>query len=128
MDTPGSVSVLSTRVRVGVTDFFQQHNGDVAFVNVKSNGTSLNHGAEFAEIETMKVNIGCPLAGCRNHRRDVNPAFELTPEIINKDPVRKTAGSIEVSASNWEADRAKLLDATSYLSVMQSQAEEELRS
>lgn len=115
-----------TRVRIGVTDFFQQHNGDVAFVNVKNTGTNLNPGAEFAEIETMKVNISInsPVAGVIGA---TNPAFELTPEIINKDPYG-AGWIIEVNASNWEVDRAKLLDPANYLSVMQSQAEEELRS
>ncbi len=120
------VNSPTTRVRIGVTDFFQQHNGDVAFVNVKSNGTSLATGAEFTEIETMKVNISVqsPIAGVI---RVTNPALELTPEIMNKDPYGE-GWIIEVDASNWEEDRAKLLDAAKYLSVMQSQAEEELKS
>jgi glycine cleavage system H protein len=116
----------ATRVRIGVTDFFQQHNGDVAFVNVKSNGTGLTPGAEFAEIETMKVNISVqsPVAGVISA---INPALELTPEIINTDPYGD-GWIIEVDASNWERDRARLLQAANYLSVMQSQAEEELKS
>ena len=116
----------TTRVRIGVTDFFQQHNGDIAFVNVKNPGTSLDPGVEFAEIETMKVNISvqAPVAGVIGA---VNPALELTPEIVNKDPYGD-GWIIEVDASNWEVDRANLLDAANYLSVMQSQAEEELKS
>lgn len=120
------VSSPTARVRIGVTDFFQQHNGDVAFVNVKSAGTSLDPGAEFAEIETMKVNISVhsPVAGVVGA---ANPALELTPEIVNKDPYGD-GWIVEVEPSNWEVDRAKLLDAANYLSVMQSQAEEELKS
>lgn len=116
----------TTRLRIGVTDFFQQHNGDVAFVNVKSPGTNLDPSTEFAEIETMKVNISVhsPVAGVMGA---ANPTLELTPEIINKDPYGD-GWIIEVEASNWEVDRAQLLDAANYLSVMQSQAEEELKS
>jgi hypothetical protein len=33
-----------------------------------------------------------------------------------------------IEAANWESDRAKLLDARAYLSVMQSQIEQEVRS
>jgi len=48
-------SQSTQRVRVGVTDYFQQHNGDLAFANVKAGGTSLAAGEEFADVETMKV-------------------------------------------------------------------------
>ena len=39
------------RVRVGLADYLQQHNGDVAFANVKPVGTELAAGGQFAEIE-----------------------------------------------------------------------------
>ena len=47
-------------VRIGLTDYVQQHSGDVAFANLKPIGTALNFGDEFAEIETIKVNVGLP--------------------------------------------------------------------
>ena len=50
----------SHRVRIGVTDYLQQHNGDVAFANVKPQGTTLKAGDDCAELETMKVNVGLP--------------------------------------------------------------------
>lgn len=114
------------RVRVGVTDFFQQHNGDVAFVDVKGTGASFNNGEEFAEIETMKVNVSLPspVAGTI---AEVNPALELTPEVVNKDPYDK-GWLAEIDVLQWEADRVWLLDAAAYLAVMQEQAEEELKS
>ena len=59
----------SQRVRIGVTDFFQQHNGDVAFANVKAVGVSLHAEDELAEMETMKVTDRSAFASCRDHRR-----------------------------------------------------------
>ena len=114
------------RVRLGVTDFMQQHNGDVAFVSLKPPGTAINVGDEFAEIETMKVTIGVasPVAGTIVQ---VNETFTLKPEAINEDPYGK-GWLAEIEATNWEADRVRLLDAKAYLAVMQSQAEEELKS
>ncbi len=119
-------SESAQHVRVGVTDFFQQHNGDVAFVNVKGIGTRLNNGDEFAEIETMKVNVSLssPIAGTI---AAVNPALELTPEIVNKDPYDQ-GWLAEVDVLRWNADRVCLLDATAYLGIMQEQAEKELKS
>ncbi|HVP52612.1 MAG TPA: glycine cleavage system protein H [Terriglobales bacterium] len=130
--TPDGVWILSPqsetphRVRIGVTDFFQQHNGDVAFANVKPQSTSLKVGDEFAELETMKVNVGLPspVAGTIV---EVNKALELTPEVINQDPYEKGWLAV-IAVTNWDADRAKLLDAAAYFAVMQSQAEEELKS
>jgi glycine cleavage system H protein len=114
------------RVRIGVTDFFQQHNGDVAFANVKGRGTNLKAGDEFAEMETMKVNVALPLP-VSGAIVEVNGRLELTPEVVNQDPYDKGWLAV-VEVTNWEADRAKLLDAPAYLAVMQAQAEEELKS
>jgi glycine cleavage system H protein len=116
----------SQRVRIGVTDFFQQRNGDVAFANVKAAGVILRLGDEFAEMETMKVTVGLP-APVAGIIVEVNKALEMTPEVVNQDPYEKGwLAAIEVT--DWEADRTNLLDALAYLSVMQTQAEEELKS
>lgn len=116
----------TSRVRVGVTDFMQQHNGDVAFASVKAPKTKLRAGDEFAEIETMKVTIGLssPVGGTIV---EVNAALTLKPEIVNEDPYEK-GWLAEIETANWEADRAKLLAPQAYMAVMQSQAEQELKS
>ena len=116
----------SRLVRLGVTDFMQQHNGDVAFVSLKPTGTAIKAGDEFADIETMKVTIGIasPVAGTLVK---VNEAFTLKPESVNEDPYGR-GWLAEIETTNWETDRAHLLDAKAYLAVMQSQAEEELKS
>lgn len=114
------------RVRLGVTDYFQQHNGDVAFATVRPAGTLVRAGQPFAEIETMKVTleVASPISG-RILR--ANPALEATPELINQDPYGE-AWLAEFEATDWPADRRQLLDAASYLAVMKKQAEQELGS
>jgi len=116
----------SQRVRIGVTDFFQQHNGDVAFANVKAVGVSLHAEDELAEMETMKVTVDLPspVAGIIV---EVNKALEITPEVVNQDPYEKGWLAV-IEVTDWETDRAKLLDAPAYLAVMRAQAEEELKS
>jgi glycine cleavage system H protein len=114
------------RVRIGVTDFLQQHSGDVAFVHVKPEGTNLSAGDEFAALETMKVDISLisPVGGTVI---EVNKLLEPTPELVNQDPYdRGWLAAIE--AADWQVDSAKLLDAPAYLKVMRSQAEQELKS
>jgi glycine cleavage system H protein len=116
----------TTQVRVGLTDFVQQHGGDVAFAKVKPTGTSLKPGDELAELETMKVNVELP-SPVTGTIVEINKALELKPELINQDPFGEGWLAL-IEPTNWEADRTKLLDPKSYLSAMQSQAEQELKS
>ncbi len=115
----------SERVRVGLTDFMAQHSGDAAFLSVKPAGTRLQAGDEFAELETVKVNLGVqvPLGGTIV---EVNAALELTPEVVNEDPYGKGWLAI-IEPASWERDRAKLLDASAYLEVVRSRVEQELK-
>ena len=112
------------RVRIGLTDYFQQRGGDVAFAHVKAVGTKLAGGDEVAEIETIKANqsIFSPLSGTV---AEANSNLSLTPEIINEDPYGKGWLAV-IETANWESERAKLLDSHAYLSAMRSQAEQEL--
>ncbi len=54
------------RVRLGVSDYFQQRAGDVAFVHFKPIGTTLAAGEELAELETVKANASLLRARRRN--------------------------------------------------------------
>ncbi len=114
------------RLRVGITDYFQQHNGDVAFANVKAPGTTLQAGDEFAELETMKVTISLP-SPVAGSIAEINKALESTPELINQDPYEKGWLAL-IEPADWEVNRVKLLNASAYLATMQAQAEKELKS
>lgn len=116
----------ANRVRVGFTDFLQQRNGDVAFLSVKAPGTRLQAGDELAELETVKVNLSVPtpVAGTV---LEVNGALELRPEVVNQDPYGDGWLAV-IEAASWDAERATLLDARAYLSLVQAQVEQELRS
>jgi glycine cleavage system H protein len=75
----------STRVRVGLADYLQQHNGDVAFANVRPVGTRLAAGEQMAEIETIKamVEVAARVGGSIV---EVNGALDTAPEAINQSP------------------------------------------
>jgi glycine cleavage system H protein len=115
-----------THVRVGVTDYFQQHNGDVAFAKIMPVETNLRIGEEFGELETMKVVVGLP-SPISGTIVALNSALVRTPELINGDPYDK-GWLAEAKVEDWDADRAKLLDPQAYLAMMRSQAEQELKS
>ena len=112
------------QVRIGLSDFLQQRSGDVAFAEVKSQGTKLSFGEEFANIETIKVDIALP-SPVTGKVVEVNPVMEEAPEAINQDPYE--AGWLAViQASDWEAERSKLLDPEAYFAHMKLEAEEEI--
>lgn len=112
-------------VRVGMSDFLQQRSGDVAFVEVKPEGTVLATGDEVAVIETIKVNVSLtsPVSG---KVVEVNPALEMTPEAINQDPYGNGWLTV-IEPSSWDADLVQLFDAQAYLALMKGQAEEEMK-
>lgn len=114
------------RVRVGITDYAQQLNGDATFVHLRTAGASLAIGDEFAELETIKATVSffAPLRGAVT---EVNTDLELSPEFVNQEPYGKGWLAV-IEATDWQSDRAKLLDPQAYLSVMQSQAEEALKN
>jgi len=111
--------------RLGLADFVQQRSGDVAFAEVKPVGTALVPGDEFASIETIKVSVilSSPVTG---EIADTNRALEETPELINQDPYGK-GWLVAVQLTDWESDKAKLLNAETYYTLIKQQAEEEVK-
>ena len=116
---------IGNQVRIGLSDFLQQRSGDIAFAEIKPSGTDLSIGDEVASIETIKVNVAlsAPVNGIVI---EVNPAMETAPEAINQDPYG--AGWLAViAATDWDTDRAQLLDPQTYFAVMKAEAEEEAK-
>lgn len=113
------------KVRVGLTDYLQRHNGDVAFMSVRPTGTELQAGDDLADMETIKVHLtlASPVSGTITA---VNAALELNPEIVNQSPYEE-GWLAEIQVTGWEAGRAALLDANAYFAFMKSEAEEEAR-
>jgi len=113
------------RIRIGLSDFLQQRSGDVAFAEVKPIGTALAVGDEVATIETIKVNVilSSPVNG---KVVEMNQAMETAPEAINQDPYGEGWLAV-IEATDWEGDRAALLDPQAYFTLMKGQAGEEVK-
>jgi glycine cleavage system H protein len=114
------------RVRIGVSDFFQQHNGDVAFAEIKAVGKEVNAGSEVATIETMKVNVELP-SPISGKVVEVNPVLTTAPEAINQDPFG-TGWLALIEANNWNAEKTHLLEPQAYFKNMKEDAEREVKS
>jgi glycine cleavage system H protein len=112
------------RLRLGVTDYLQQHSGDVAFVSARPRGTRLMVEEEFAALETIKVNLSLPspVAGTV---AEINDALDAAPERINQDPYGE-GWVMVIEPANWNTERGQLLDPDGYFAIMQAQVAEEL--
>ena len=112
-------------IRIGLSDFLQQRSGDVAFVEVKPQGSAVAFGDELAVVETIKVNISLssPASG---KVAEVNPAIENVPEAINQDPYG-TGWLAVIDAVDWEIDRPRLLEPQAYLDHINAEAEHEVK-
>lgn len=117
------VKLDDDKVIVGVSDFFQQHNGDVAFAEIWGVGTAVTPNDEFATIETIKVDIElpCPVSGTIVA---VNEKLELEGELINQDPYGE-GWLVAIEAADWAADQANLMTPEAYFEHMKVQAQEE---
>jgi glycine cleavage system H protein len=112
------------QVRIGLSDFLQQRSGDVAFAEVKAQGTTVSFGEEVANIETIKVEIALP-SPVSGKVVEVNPAMDEAPEAINQEPYGEGWLAV-IQASDWESERSKLLDPEAYLAHIKQEAEEEI--
>jgi len=114
-----------SKARLGISDFTQQRNGDVAFAEAKGPGTSVQAGDEVAVVETIKVNLSIPspLAG---EISETNGDLLNSPERVNQDPYGQ--GWLAVLAvADAEAARGALLTAAEFMALAKAEAEAEVR-
>lgn len=70
---------------VGITDFAQGELGDVVFVEIETEGETLDKEEVFGTIEAVKTvsDLFMPVGG---EVVEINPALEDKPDLVNKDP------------------------------------------
>ena len=73
------------KARIGITDYAQDALGDVVFVDLPSEGDTVEAGDTIAEVESTKsvAEVYAPLGGTISA---VNVALADSPETINADP------------------------------------------
>jgi glycine cleavage system H protein len=113
-----------SRARIGLSDFTQQRNGDVTFVEMKEEGTSVHAGDEVGVVETIKVNLSIP-SPVGGTVAEINPALEASPELVNLDPYDKGWLAV-VEVEDGDAARSALKTASDYLVLVRVQAEAEI--
>jgi|SRR5690554_2211134 len=74
--------------RVGISEYAQNELGDVVFVDLPTEGDTVEEGEGFAVVESVKAvsDIYAPVSGTVVR---VNEELETSPELINESPLEK---------------------------------------
>lgn len=103
--------VEGDRVRVGITNYAQEHLGDIVFVELPEVGRQVKQGEAFGVVESVKAVSDCyaPVSG---EVVEINEALADKPETLNQDP--HGAGWMIVIRMSDPAELDNLMDAAAY--------------
>lgn len=101
---------------VGITDYAQKELGDIVFIEVETEGETLDKGETFGTVEAVKTvsDMYMPLSG---EVAEFNEELEDQPEIVNKDPYGD-GWIIKIKISD-KSEMDDLLDAEGYKKVIE---------
>ena len=96
---------------VGITGYAQDQLGDIVFVDIPTEGETLEKGETFGTIEVVKTvsDLFLPIGG---EILEVNPELEEHPELVNQDPYGK--GWLVRIKPTDASELDELLDAEAY--------------
>jgi len=79
------VRVEGDHVVIGVTDFAQKELGDIVYVDVDTEGDTVEKDEVFGSVEAVKTvsDLFMPITG---EVVEFNEALEDAPEVVNNDP------------------------------------------
>ncbi len=100
---------------IGVTEFAQSELGDIVFVEIETEGETLDQNEVFGTIEAVKTvsDLFMPISG---EIVAINTDLEDAPESVNESPY-ENGWMIKIKASDLsEVDG--LMDATAYKSLI----------
>jgi len=102
---------------IGITEFAQKELGDIVFIEVETEGESLDAGEAFGTIEAVKTvsDLFMPVNG---EILEFNAELEGNPEIVNKDPYGE-GWIIRIKVAD-AADLDGLLDAEGYKQLIEA--------
>ena len=112
-------------LRMGMSDFAQQRNGDIAFATLTPAGTPVDVDDEIASIETVKVNMSLP-SPVKGKIVEVNLLLQESPELINQEPYGR-GWMVIMQPEDLTQDLGRLMTAEAYSRLARQQAEAELK-
>jgi glycine cleavage system H protein len=96
---------------IGITDYAQGELGDIVYIEVDTEGDTLDREETFGTVEAVKTvsDLFMPLSG---EVLEFNEALEDAPEMVNKDAFGD-GWMVKIKISN-SSELDDLLDATAY--------------
>lgn len=96
---------------IGITDFAQGELGDIVFVEIETQGETLNREDVFGSVEAVKTvsDLFMPVSG---EVLEVNPHLADNPEAVNTDPYGE-GWMVKIRLTN-ASEAAELMDAAAY--------------
>lgn len=109
------IRVEGDEAYVGITDYAQEQLGDIVFVDIPTEGETLEQGEVFGTIEVVKTisDLFLPVAG---EVLAQNEALADNPELVNTDPYGE-GWLIKIKPNNLD-DINGLLNAEGYKAVI----------
>ncbi|MFO0494392.1 MAG: glycine cleavage system protein GcvH [Flavobacteriia bacterium] len=109
------VKIEGDTATVGITAFAQGELGDIVYVEIETEGESLDQEEVFGSVEAVKTvsDLFMPLSG---EIAEFNSNLEANPELVNSDPYGE-GWMIKVKMSNPSEVEA-LLDADAYSALI----------
>lgn len=109
--------VDGARFTVGITDYAQDALGDVVYIDLPANGTRVELGQPFGEVESTKSvsDLYAPVTGTIVER---NETLESQPELVNSDPYGN-GWMVVIEADDADAPEG-LLTAADYDKLIES--------
>ena len=103
------------KVKIGITDYAQDQLGEIIFVEVPEVGDTLDKGANFGSLESVKAvsDIVMPVGG---EVLAVNTALADAPEMLNQDPY--SGGWIIEIKPGDPSELDQLMDKNAYLEML----------
>ena len=103
------------KVRIGITDYAQDQLGEIIFVEVPEVGDTLDKGANFGSLESVKAvsDMVMPVGG---EVLALNAALEDAPELLNQDPY--SGGWILEIKPGDPSELDQLMDKNAYLEML----------
>ena len=100
---------------VGITDFAQGELGDIVFLEIETEGETLDKEEVFGTVEAVKTvsDLFIPVSG---EILEFNPALADSPDLVNKDPYGE-GWMIKIRISN-PAELESLLSAEQYQELL----------
>lgn len=109
------VSIENGVATVGITDFAQSELGDIVFIEIETEGETMDQQEVFGTIEAVKTvsDLFMPLSG---EIIEFNADLEDSPESVNDDPY-ESGWMIKIRLSD-ESEADSLMDAAAYKAMI----------